>query len=129
VYFQLHESKRQQNQSRFFCRKTNCHGFDYELSESSVTRTDCIRDLGVLIDTNLLFHIFCHAIGLLGSIQTVTLRFSSLHSLLTLYCTLVRPQLQYASVAWNLSLLRMSVGLERVHRSFCLFVIIVFSVT
>jgi hypothetical protein len=66
-----------------FCRKINCHGFDYKLSESSITRTDCIRNLGVLIDTNLLFHIFSHAIGLLGLIWSVTLRFSSLHSLLT----------------------------------------------
>ena len=83
------------------CRQTNCRGFDYKLSESPITRTDCIRDLGVHIDTNLHFHIFSHAIGLLGLIQTVTLLLSSLHSLLTLYCTLVRSQLQYASVAWN----------------------------
>ena len=119
------------NQTRVisFCRKTNCHGFDYKLSESSIRRTDCIRDLGVLIDTNIHFHIFSRAVGLLGLIWTVTLRFSSLHSLRTLYCILVRPQLQYASVAWNYITSSDVCKLGRVHRSFCLFVIIVFSVT
>jgi hypothetical protein len=84
-----------------FCRKTNCRDFDYKLSEWSITRTDCFRDLGVLIDTNLHFHIFCHPVGLLGLIKTVNLRFSSPHSLLTLYCTLVRPQMQYSPVPEN----------------------------
>jgi hypothetical protein len=78
-----------------FCRKTLCHDFDYELSESSITRTDCIRDLGVLIDTNIHFQILSNAVGLLGLIRTVTLRFTSLHSLLMLHCTLVRPQLEF----------------------------------
>ena len=100
-----------------FCRQTNCHGFDYKLSEWSITRTDCIRDLGVLIDTNLHFHIFCQAVGLLGLIQSVTLRFSSPHSLLTTYCTLVRPQLQYASIAWNYITCSDVFKLGRVHRS------------
>ena len=78
-----------------FCRKTNCHGFDYEPSESSITRAGCIRDMGVLIDTNPHFHILSHAVGLLGLIWTATLRFSSLQSLLTLHCTLVRPLLEF----------------------------------
>jgi len=77
-----------------FCRKTNCHGFDYKMSESSFIRPDCIRDVGVLIDIILYLQIFSHAIGLLGLIRTVTFPFSSLHSLLTLHCTLVRPQLE-----------------------------------
>jgi hypothetical protein len=135
VYFQLHESKRQQNQSRFFCRKTNCHGFDYELSESSVTRTDCIRDLGVLIDTKLHFHqqvdnIFSQAINLLGLIQTVTLFFSSLHSSFCLYSAL------QSDSSWNMSLLhgiltlfQMLVGWSTSSVSLHLFVIVVFSVT
>ena len=77
-----------------FRRKTNCHGFDYKMSEPSFTRTDCIRDMGVMIDTFLYFHIFFRAIGLLGLIRTVTFPFSSLHSLLTLHSALVRPQLE-----------------------------------
>ena len=89
-----------------FCRKTNWHGFDYKLCESSITCTYCIRDLGVCIDKNLHFHqqgdnISSQAIKPLGLIRTVTFPFLSLHSLLTLYYTSVRPKLEYASVVWN----------------------------
>ena len=101
-----------------FCRKTNCHGFDYKLSEWSITRTDCIRDLGVLIDTNLHFHIFCQAVGLLGLIQSVTLRFSSPLSLLTIYCTLVRLKLEYASAVWNSITFLYACRLEHIQQKF-----------
>jgi uncharacterized spore protein YtfJ len=39
--------------------------------------------------------IFSQAIRLLGLIRTVTFFFSSLRSLLTIYCNLVRPKLEY----------------------------------
>ena len=73
---------------------------------TSITRTDCVRDLGVLKDTELHFHqrvdnIFSHAIRLLWLILAVTFSFSSLHILLTLHCTLGTPKLQYVTVAWN----------------------------
>ena len=82
-----------------FCIKANWHDRDYKQCESSVTRTDCIRDLWVLIDTELHFHrqvdnIFSQAIRPSGSILTVTFSVSSLHSLLTLHCTLVTSQLR-----------------------------------
>jgi hypothetical protein len=83
-----------------FRRKTNWHGFDYKLCESSIRCTDCIRDLGALMDTKLHFHeqvdnIFSQSIRLLGLIQTVTFSFLSLHNLLMLYCSLVSPKLDY----------------------------------
>jgi hypothetical protein len=58
-----------------------------------MSRTDCIRDLGVFIDTKLHFHqeednIFSQAIKLLGLIQTLTFSFSSLHSPFCLYTAL-----------------------------------------
>jgi hypothetical protein len=83
VYCRLHKSKRQQNQSHFLLQKNKLSWFWLQTEWIVVTRTDCVRDLGVLTDTNLHFHIFSHAIGLLGFIWTATLRFSSLHSLLT----------------------------------------------
>jgi len=73
------------------CRETNWHRFDYIPCGSSITRTECITDLGVLIDTKLHIHkrvdIFSQTIiRQLGLIRTVTFSFSSLHRLLTLYC-------------------------------------------
>jgi hypothetical protein len=45
--------------------------------------------------------IFSEASRLLEFIRTVTFSFSSLRSLLTVYCTVVRLKLEYASVVWN----------------------------
>jgi len=36
-----------------WCIETNWYSFDYVLCRSSITRTECIRHLGVLIDTKL----------------------------------------------------------------------------
>jgi hypothetical protein len=71
---------------------TFCHTRDY------------IGDLGVLTDTELHFHqqvdnIFSQVIRLLGLIRSVTSCWSP-HGLQTLYCTLVRPKLQYTAAVW-----------------------------
>jgi hypothetical protein len=92
-------------------------------SASSITATDCVRDLGVLIDTALHFrqqvdNIFSQAIRLLWLIRSVTFPFSSLHSLLTLYCTLGILKLQYASVAWNFITSSDARKMERIQRQF-----------
>ena len=55
-YFKLHEINVNKIRVISFCRKTNCHVFDYRLFKPSITRTDFIRDLGVLEDTTLYFH-------------------------------------------------------------------------
>jgi len=75
-----------------FCIKANWHDCDYKQRESSITRTDCVRDLWSLIDTALhiqrqVDNIFSQSIRWSGSIRTVTFSVSSLHSLLTLHCT------------------------------------------
>jgi hypothetical protein len=109
----------------FFCRNTICHGFDYNLCESSITRTDYIRDLRVLIDAKFNFHqqvdnIFFHVYRMLGLIRIVTFPFSSLHNLLTLYYNLVRRKLEYVRVAWN-SVTSTDAGkLERIQRKLVL---------
>jgi hypothetical protein len=67
----------------------------YKLRDSYITRTDCIKDLGVFIDSKLYFHshvdyIFSQSIKLLGLIHNITFSFSTLDSLLILYFLLVR---------------------------------------
>lgn len=40
-----------------FSRKINLLGFDYKLCDCSVTRIDCIKGVGVHIDSKLIFTI------------------------------------------------------------------------
>jgi hypothetical protein len=105
------------------CRKTNWRGFDSKLFASSITHTNCVRDLGVLIGSKLhfqqqVYNIFCQAISLLRLIRTVTVSFLSLHGLLNLYCTSIRPKLESVSVAWNSVTSSDTGNLERIQRQF-----------
>jgi hypothetical protein len=89
-----------------FSTKTNVLIYDFRICQSSVTRTDFVRDLGVFIDAKLHFHdhinyIFSHCIKLLSIVGSITSNLSSLECILRLYITLVRSKLEYASVVWN----------------------------
>jgi hypothetical protein len=88
-----------------FTRKTNSIHFDYRLCNTVITRTDCVKDLGVWLDNKLYFHyvkcIFSVVSKLLGLINFITYHFSSLDSFLVLYMSLVRYKIEYASIAWK----------------------------
>jgi hypothetical protein len=40
----------------YFSRKTNCIYFTYKLCSNLVTRSQCDKDVGVLLDCKLYFH-------------------------------------------------------------------------
>jgi hypothetical protein len=106
-----------------FTRKTNVLYYNYKICDSSITRTDTIKDLGVQLDSKLHFHahfdyIFSQSVRTLGLIRTVTYSFSTLDSLLILYLTLVRPKLEYASNVWNSITATDAKKLERIQRKF-----------
>jgi hypothetical protein len=89
-----------------FTRKKNNIYFNYKLCNNMVTRSQCVKDLGVLLDCKLYFHqhinyIFSQGLEMLGLIRYITSSFSTPDSLLVLYSTLVRSKIEYASVVWN----------------------------
>jgi hypothetical protein len=73
-----------------------------------IVRTDCVKDLGVMLGSKLHFHryidclhVYSLTLKLPGLIRFITYNFSSLDCLKVLYTALVRSNLEYASVSWN----------------------------
>jgi hypothetical protein len=95
----------------------------YKLGDSCISRTNCVKDLGVFIESKLYCHshvdyILSQSIKLLGQIRNITFSFSTLDNLLILYFSLVRPKLECASVVWNSITSTDAKKLERIQRKF-----------
>lgn len=80
--------------------------FNYTLRGVEIERVDHIKDLGVILDTQLTFkrhvsYIVDKASRILGFIFRIAKDFSDVHCLKSLYCSLVRSTLEYCSVIWN----------------------------
>ena len=89
-----------------FTRKTNPSYFRYVIDGSSIERKHLVSDLGVIMDSKLLFSqqvssIVSKARRNLGLVKWVGRHFKTIESCLTLYRSLVRSHLEYASVIWN----------------------------
>lgn len=89
-----------------FSRSNKMLNFDYNISGQSLMRADTVVDLGITLDSKLLFdkhidNITAKAMKLLGFLFRVTKDFKTLKTLKILYCSLVRSQLEYASQVWN----------------------------
>jgi hypothetical protein len=85
--------------------------------------SDCTKDLGVMLDSKLYFYrhvdfVHSQALRTLGLIRYVTYNFSNLDCIVVLYNSLIRPELEYASVAWNNLFLTDSNKIENIKRKF-----------
>jgi hypothetical protein len=104
-----------------FTGKTNVLYYSYKLWDSSLTRTDTIKDLGVQLDSKLHFraHVRRHILPIRKDarfIRPITYSFATLDSLLILYFNLVRPKLKYSSIVWSSITSTDAKMLERVQR-------------
>lgn len=104
-----------------FTRKKNPVVYPYEINEITVDRVSEIRDLGVIFDDQLSFRrhveeVVGASMKMLGFIIRNTSAFSDTKTITTLYYTLVRSKLEYASTVWNPIYDVHKIALERVQR-------------
>ena len=111
-----------------FTRKTT--GFiyhPYEINGSLVQRKESIKDLGVIYDSKITFNdhvdsICSKARKMLGFVMRVGKNFRDPYTFTTLYNSIVRSHLEYASVIWNPFTSTQRNKLERVQHKFLAFV-------
>lgn len=89
-----------------FSRKRNIISSSYTLKNQQLTKTDSIKDLGVVHDSKILFDehvasIVTKASKALGFIMRISKNFNNAKTFKILYCTYVRSILEYASQIWN----------------------------
>lgn len=89
-----------------FHRKKNPLQFEYAINGTTLTREQTVRDLGIVLDSNLTFRnhheeIIAKARRQLGFIGKVTKEFKDPHTMKSLYVALVRPILETGSIIWD----------------------------
>ena len=103
-----------------FHRKLNPIIFDYHINDQKLERVDHINDLGVLLDSKLSINlhrsnIIAKATRQLGFISKIA-DFNDPYCLKALYCSLVRPILEYASMVWCPNQLVWTIRIQRVQK-------------
>ena len=99
----------------------------YQLNGQALERVSNFKDLGVLFDSKLKFNehhkeITQKAFKMLGFLYRTARYFQSIESILLLYKSLVRSQLEYATTVWSPSTKTYSDAIEKVQRKFTRFV-------
>lgn len=80
--------------------------FDYKLHDTVIQRVDHVKDLGVVLDNQLTFkrhvsYVVEKASRTLGFIFRIAKDFTNVYCVKSLYCSLVRSNLEYCSVVWH----------------------------
>lgn len=106
-----------------FHRLKNPILYDYCINDVTIRRVDRVSDLGVLLDSKLNFSLHYPAIiskanRQLGFISKIAKDFKDPHCLKALYCSLVRPILENASIVWSPYGLVWILRIERVQKRF-----------
>ena len=89
-----------------FTRKTNSINHNYKLCDKCIIHTNSIREIVLLLDSKLFFTPHC-SLNMFSVAQNFGIRnvrwlsFSTIHSLLLLYFTVVRSKVECVSPVWN----------------------------
>ena len=89
-----------------FSRSKNPILYDYSINDASLSRVDCFKDLGVIFDPKLTFthhidNIIAMSYKSLGFLIRSSREFKSPETINSLFYSLVRSRLEYASVIWQ----------------------------
>ena len=109
-----------------FGRKHSALHFGYSLSGVQLERVSIIKDLGVLIDTKLTFkdhvaYVVSKASSQLGFLFRFAKKFKDAYCMKALYCSIVRPILEYSSVVWSPYYQNETQRIEAIQRKFIRF--------
>ena len=95
---------------------------EYNIHGLKIQETDCIRDLGILIDSKMSFNNHINMIiknAYLKSYQiTRIIKSRDLNLLVNIYKTYIRPQLEYATEVWNPHMKYQIEKIERIQKLF-----------
>lgn len=86
-------------------RADRIHNFQYNLDGQLLKRVEVVKDLGVLLDSKMTLkpqvdHVIARAKSTLGFVKRHAREFNCPYVTRSLYCSLVRPLLEYASIVW-----------------------------
>ena len=89
-----------------FTNKRSVIDFNYCIAESFLKRENQVKDLGIILKSNLnmsshISYIANNAFRMLGFLKRNCKHFNQVRTLKTLYLSLVRSGLEYCSVVWN----------------------------
>lgn len=106
-----------------FTNKTQYYVSNYKINKMDVLKVNTIKDLGTHFDCNLKFNfhitrITGEARRLIGYIFNQWSEFANIETYLTLYKTLVRAKLEYATSVWNDLTKSSNNTIESVQKSF-----------
>lgn len=113
--------------SMAFSRCRNQINHVYQIDNTPLELVSQVRDLGVTLDNHLNFitHIsavVAKSLQLLGFIRRCSADFQSVGSIRLLYCSLVRPHLEYGSCVWSPYYQVHTRSIERVQHKFLKYV-------
>ncbi len=100
--------------------------YNYEIDGTTLERVTEIRDLGVILDTNMNFnsHIdrtIAKAYSMLGFIKRICNNFRDIRAIKSIYCAHVRSHLEYACLVWQPHCTNRKVAIESIQKKFVLY--------
>ena len=117
-----------------YTRKVLPINFVYNCKDQLLTRSDSVKDLGVIFDSKLTFNLHAEYLTttsykILGFVIRNCSGFINTHPIISVYNALVRAKLEYASTIWSPYYKFQEDDLERVQRKFLKFLHKVFEGT